>query len=268
MTIPVGLAIRNMGDESTPDLIRHCTLRAESAGLDSVWITDHIAIPPDDAEGSGGRYLDPLATLAWLGGQTTRIRLGTGVLVLPYRPKLALAKWIATLQELTGERLILGVGIGWMRAEFNAVGVPLAERARVSEATLAFIHECFNSDLVKSNGQEFIFKPRPARPLILIGGSAPHATRRALKLGDGWLPMGTDPDRLAPAVKEYREEARRKGQTASVYTFGALGEDRASVQSRLARLEDIGVDGVITAVPYSDQDSFSKNLDALMSRLD
>src|SRR5207245_7134965 len=97
----------------------------------AVGVVDHIAIPPYDAEGSDGRYLDPLATLAFLAGVTTRVGLGTAVLVLPYRPALPTAKWIATVQELSGGRLNLGVGVGWMAAEFRALGVDLRRRGAI-----------------------------------------------------------------------------------------------------------------------------------------
>ncbi len=267
MAIPVGLTLRNMGTQSTPALLRHGTLTAEQAGYHSVWITDHIAIPPDDAEGSGGRYLDPLATLSWLGGQTSKILLGTGVLVLPYRPKVPLAKWIATVQELTGERLILGAGIGWMRAEFNAVGVPLADRVKVSEEILAFLNQCFSQEVVTANGQDFLFKPRPKKPPIFIGGAAPHAIDRAVKFGAGWIPMTTDPDKLEPAIKSFREKARRAGTNAPVYAFGKLGSDRAEVQDRLAALEQIGVDVAITGVKYDTADELSRGVEALSERL-
>jgi len=120
----IGMYLRNMGPQSTTETIVACARAAEQAGIDDLWVADHIAIPPDDAEGSNGRYLDPLATLAFLAGVTQRVGLGTGVLVLPYRPALATAKWIATIQELSGGRLLLGVGAGWMEAEFRAVGVP------------------------------------------------------------------------------------------------------------------------------------------------
>ena len=98
----LGLYLRNMGPTSTREMIDDCARGADEAGVDDLWLADHIAIPPDDAEGSGGRYLDPLATLAWLSARTERISLGTGVLVLPYRPALPTAKWIATIQELSG----------------------------------------------------------------------------------------------------------------------------------------------------------------------
>ncbi len=96
----LGVVIRSMGPAATRETISECARAAEAAGLDDVWLTDHIAIPPDDAEGSGGRYLDPLATLAYLAGVTSEIGLATGVLILPYRPPLPTAKAIATVQEL------------------------------------------------------------------------------------------------------------------------------------------------------------------------
>lgn len=267
MTLPVGISIRNMGVESTPELIRHCAVEAETAGLHSLWVTDHIAIPPDDAEGSGGRYLDPLATLAWLGGQTSKIFLGTGVVVLPYRPKVALGKWVASVQELTAERLILGVGIGWMRAEFDAVGVPLEDRAKISEETLAYLHRGFSDGVVNENGQDFIFSPRPKRPPILMGGAAPHATGRALRFADGWFAMAGDPDALAPAIKAYKQKAGKSGKEASVYTYVRANDDKSTLADRLRRLEDIGVDGVVAGFKYSNADSFSRGLEQLTKQI-
>src|SRR3990172_10731342 len=126
----LGLVLRSQGAQSTRETVLACARAAEDLGLDDVWVVDHVAIPPDDAEGSEGRYLDPLTALAWLAGATRRIGLGTGVLVLPYRPALPTAKAIATVQELSGGRLRLGGGGGWMEAEFRALGVPRARRGR------------------------------------------------------------------------------------------------------------------------------------------
>ena len=113
-----------MGPQSSPAIISSIPSSAEKVGLESAWVVDHLAIPPDDAEGSGGRYLDPLIVLSWMAGQTHKIMLGTGVLILPYRSRLPLAKAIASLQELSAGRFILGVGVGWMDPEFRALGVP------------------------------------------------------------------------------------------------------------------------------------------------
>ncbi len=97
-----GIALRTMGQAATRDVLRRSAELAEAAGLDTLWIPDHIAIPPHDAEGSDGRYLDPLATLAWLAAATGRIRLGTAVLILPYRPALPTAKAIAFKKDKSG----------------------------------------------------------------------------------------------------------------------------------------------------------------------
>src|SRR5271169_4882781 len=171
----LGLYLRNMGPQSTTETIVACARAAEQAGIDDLWVADHIAIPPDDADGSGGRYLDPLATLAYLAGATTRIGLGTGVLVLPYRPPLATAKWVATIQELSGGRLLLGVGAGWMEAEFRAVGAAKAHRGALTDHTLEFLHRCFAADEVETNGQRFLFLPRRQRPPTFVGGAPPQA---------------------------------------------------------------------------------------------
>ena len=127
----IGINIRVMGPQSSRNTITSILKQAESAGVESAWIVDHIAIPPDEAEGSGGRYLDPLTSLAWMAGQTQSIMIGTSVLILPYRPKLPTAKAIATIQELSSERLLLGVGIGWMDPEFRALGVDRHQRGRL-----------------------------------------------------------------------------------------------------------------------------------------
>lgn len=246
----IGISVRNMGVQSTPAIMADITKNAESAGAESVWVTDHIAIPPDDAEGSGGRYVDPLATLAWLAGQTTTIKLGTGVLILPYRPPLPTAKWIAAVQELSGGRLLLGVGIGWMAAEFKAVGQPLAKRGEQSDHILAFINECFADDEVTSNGQPMLFKPRPERPPIYIGGSAPHATQRAIKYGDGWMPIGPLP-KLTTAIADYRSAAAKAGTSAEVIVFDRLDDrEPTEMHDRLAQAREAGVSRVILTRRY------------------
>ena len=172
-----------MGPQSSPTIISSIISTAEKVGLDSAWVVDNLAIPPDDTEGSGGRYLDPLTVLSWMAGQTRKIMLGTGVLILPYRSRLPLAKAIASLQELSAGRFILGVGVGWMDAEFRALGVPRNKRGKIFEDTLFFINECFEKDIMVSNGQEFIFKPRPKKPAILLGGMSAATFDRAVNLG-------------------------------------------------------------------------------------
>ncbi|NND67738.1 MAG: TIGR03619 family F420-dependent LLM class oxidoreductase [Halioglobus sp.] len=261
----IGVTIRNMGEESSADLVLACARTAEAAGMESVWITDHVAIPPDDAEGSGGRYLDTLTTLAWLGGATAHIKLGAGVLILPYRPMLPTARQVATLQELTSNRLLLGVGVGWMDAEFRALGVERKQRGRITDATLAFFNEAFSNDVVELNGQPFLFKPRPPKPPILVGGAPPHALRRAVELGDGWMPMAKNPAQIIKAVGEYRKLTAELGKppgNVTVLTYLPLDEpDRA--KALLDGYRAMEVDRVVAGLGYSDIESYSAQLEIL-----
>ena len=261
----IGVTMRNMGPESTAPLMGACASAAERHGFESIWITDHMAIPPDDAEGSNGRYVDPLITLAWLAGMTARIKLGAGVLILPYRPALPTAKQLASLQELSGERLLLGVGVGWMDAEFRALGVDRHSRGRISDETLAFLNRYFNDDVVEQHDQPFLPSPQPAPAPVLVGGAAPHALVRAAKFGDGWLPMGIAPDTVAGFRAQYvalTEAAGKPRGTISVMTSVPLAEpDRA--RERIDAYRAAGVDRLIVALRYQALAAYEEQLDAL-----
>ena len=263
----IGILLRNMGPQSAPDLLRACALRAEAAGIDDLWVVDHLAIPPDDAEGSGGRYLDPLATLAHLAGVTTRIGLGVTVLIAPYRPPLPTAKWIATIQELSGGRLQLGVGVGWMEAEFRALGVDRRRRGALTDELLAFMHICFAHDEVTLNGQRFLFRPRPARPPFLIGGAAAHAFDRIVSHGDGWMPMDGKPEALREPVRELtaRMLAAGKAAPAVIPLAGLPLEDPARATAQLQALAEIGVSGIVHAGKYADADEFARVVERLQA---
>ena len=127
----LGLMIRNMGKQSSREIMAGAALGAEERNFESIWVVDHIAIPPEDSEGSEGRYIDILISLAWLAGITSKINLGSGVLIAPYREILPTAKQVASIQELSSNRLLLGVGLGWMDAEFKALGIDRSTKAPV-----------------------------------------------------------------------------------------------------------------------------------------
>jgi probable F420-dependent oxidoreductase len=265
----IGISIRNMGVQSTRDLIAGCARAVEEMGFESIWVTDHIAIPPDDAEGSGGRYLDTLTTLAWLAGITERVRLGSGVLILPYRAALPTAKQIATVQELSGNRLVLGVGIGWMDPEFRALGVDRHARGRISDETLAFINTCFAQDEVEANGQKFLFKPRPQKPPILIGGQAPHALTRAAKFGDGWFPISRTPQNLAASLKTYRALTDAENKPPGQITASARLPlaDRQQARDVCDQYRSLGVNRLVCGVRYDTLAEFRAQLEVLAAVL-
>ncbi len=265
----IGVTLRNMGEQSTPELMLACAQAAEQAGMESLWITDHIAIPPDDAEGSGGRYLDTLTTLAWLAGHTSSIKLGSGVLIVPYRAPLPTAKQIATLQTLSGERLLLGVGIGWMDAEFRALGVDRHQRGAITDRTLAFLRDCFAEDVLSANGQAFLFRPRPAKPPILVGGRAPHALQRAVQWGDGWLPMARQPAQIADDVALYHQLCRDAGKppgSVSVMTSLPLDQPEAG-REMLAEYEDMGVERIVCGMAYEALEEYQAGLQGIQDLL-
>jgi probable F420-dependent oxidoreductase len=262
----LGVVVRNMGAASSRETLVAVARAADAVpGIADLWVADHIAIPPDDAEGSDGRYLDPLATLAFLAGVTTRIGLATGVLVVPYRPALPTAKWVATVQELSAGRLVLGVGVGWMEAEFRALGVDPRRRGAIMDETLAFLDRCFAGDVVESNGQPFLFRPRPPRPPVFIGGKPPIAFRRALAHGAGWLPIGLAPDALAPLAKRLREAATAQGRPVpDVAVMTALPlDDRGAARDLLARYAAAGATRVVHGARYAEAAAFRAMLDRL-----
>jgi probable F420-dependent oxidoreductase len=256
----LGLYLRNMGPQSTRPLIADAARAAEEAGIDDLWVADHLALAPEDAEGSDGRYLEPLATLAFLAGITERVALAVGVLIVPYRPALLSAKWIASIQELSGERLILGVGVGWMEKEFRALGVDPKRRGATTDRALAFLHACFAGDEVEANGQTFLFRPRPPRPPIIVGGAPPHAIHRAVRFGEGWMPTGAHAQVLEAGIASLREGMAAAGKPApEVVLLQPLPiEDDERLASGLGELAALGVTRVVHPWRYQDAEEVAR----------
>jgi probable F420-dependent oxidoreductase len=268
----LGVVLRVMGAASQPELLRECAQLADRSGIDDLWVVDHIAIPPDETEGSGGRYLDALATLAYLAAATERIGLGTSVLVLPYRQPLPTAKSVATIQELSGGRLLLGVGVGWMKPEFKALGVPREERGRRTDRVLDTLQRCFEAadDIVVENEQAFVFRPRPARPPIFVGGAPPHALERAVRYGDGWMPMGGNAEKLAPSIAQLRELAEAAGRpTPEVVSLGGLAPgDPQRGAAQLHALVEAGVTRFVAGSRYDDLAGFRQGVESVLAARD
>ena len=267
-----GFALRSMGAAANTSVLREAAIRADRAGLDTIWIQDHIAIPPDDIEGSGGRYLDPLTTLSWLAAATERIHIGSAVLVIPYRPPLPTAKAIATVQELSEGRLELGIGVGWMDPEFRALGVDRHARGKITNDTLRFLREAFEAenDEVELNGQRFVFRPNPPPPRIWIGGAATHAIERTAQFGDGWMPMTDDPEKLAEPIKALRARFEDLGRgEPEIAALGALGHRPAPEDlERLSALAELGVTEFIQGAKYNDLDGFLRSFEPLVERIE
>lgn len=269
-----GIAIRNMGPQSTRDTILACARAAEQLGFDALFVSDHLALPPDDIEGSGGRYLDVLATLAFIAGATGRIRLGVSVLVLPYRPAVLTAKQVATVQELSGGRMILGAGVGWMRREFEALGVDPARRGALTTETLRALHRLFASDVASYDGElvrfaPIMFLPRPQRPPIWIGGNGDNAIARVLEFGDGWHPM-LPAEKLGPAVAALRQQARARGRAEPeiVVRRGLKLDDVGAARARLEPERAAGATYFILDLGrYADEREFVRHAETFLTRV-
>ena len=199
--------------EASPADLLACALAAERAGFFYVAICDHVVIPRDRADTMSTQWYHPVATLGWLAGQTERVRIMSNVYVAPLRNPLEAAKAFATLDALSGGRVILGVGTGHVEGEFAALGVPFAERGRLLDAAIDRIVAAWSDEYVDDLGQ----RPRPVqapRPPIWVGGSMPPALRRVADRGDGWVPQGTPRAEMPDALETIRRrrDERRPGQ--------------------------------------------------------
>jgi probable F420-dependent oxidoreductase len=206
------------GVRPTREAILDVAQEAEALGFDSVWVSDHILVPKDKPR--YGRLFETLTTLAYVGGATERIELGTSVLILPYRNAITVAKQAATIDALTGGRLIIGVGAGWIEGEFNNLGADFRRRGRHLDEGLAVMKALWTEDDPKIDGEfyrfsDVLFEPRPvpspaegpARPggiPIWVGGHSDAGLRRAVRFGDAWHPDDLPKAQLAGYVAKLR----------------------------------------------------------------
>jgi probable F420-dependent oxidoreductase len=189
----------------------------DANGFYSVSVCDHVAIPRERAPTMTTTWYDTVATLGWIAGFTARVRLLSHVYVVAYRHPLQTAKAFATLDALSGGRAILGVGAGHVEGEFDALGVPFAQRGRITDEAVMAIRAALSDEW---GGGDVGQRPRPVQPggpPIWVGGSSDAALRRAARLGDGWLPQGPPEGGMATAIatlRRLREDAGRDGPFA------------------------------------------------------
>ncbi len=243
-SLPIGCTLPSSGAAADPTALGALAQTAEQLGFDSVWISDHVVVPeqiassyPYSVDGRfptqpGNPYLEPLSTLGDLAGLTQKVRLGVAVLVVPYRHPLLTAKMVATLDNLSGGRIDLGIGVGWMREEFEALGISsdiYEHRGSATDEQLRIFRSVWTEGVAGFEGRFYRFPrvgvhPQPVQkphPPIWIGGHTPPALRRTARLGDGWLPIGgrppadLPPDEVARCIATIRTEAGRAGRDPS-----------------------------------------------------
>ena len=223
----------------------------DDAGFDYVAVCDHIAIPRAKAEAMSTTWYDTVATLGFLAGVTTRVRLLSHVFVAAYRHPLQTAKAFATLDALSNGRAILGVGAGHVEEEFDVLGVSFVDRGRLTDSAIDQIRVALTDEWGSGDlGQ----RPRPVQPQgppIWVGGSTPPAMRRAAQRGDGWLPQGLPKGGMPAAIERMHELRAEAGRADRPFTIGAFAMPGPpeKVAASLAGLESIGVDQVQVRFP-------------------
>ena len=214
-----GLHSVNLHTCSYPDAAARLARAAEAAGFESLWTADHIVLPDPPVPGRpmapDMRLLDPIVALTFLAAHTSRIRLATGVIILPQRQAVVLAKQLASLDVLSNGRLVFGLGVGWCEPEMRASGAPFKERGRVADDYLAAMRSVWTQSKPSYSGPYVSFDgvqamPRPVQtPIpIVVGGQTPPAYRRALTQGHGWYGFGLDVEETKKSVAALTEAGR------------------------------------------------------------
>ena len=226
-----GVAFANVGPFVEPDVAVGLAQAAEAAGFESIWTVDHVVVPagyqstyPYDPSGklpSGEAtvFPDPLIWLAYVAARTSTVRLGTGILIVPQRNPLVLAKELATIDYLSGGRMILGAGIGWLEEEFEALGIPFAGRGRRTEEAIAAMRALWSQEQASYEGSTTNFRncflrpqPRGGTIPVHVGGHSKAAAQRAGRIGDGFFPFGVSRDEMVSLVEIVRRSALEAGR--------------------------------------------------------
>jgi probable F420-dependent oxidoreductase len=268
-----GVWLPNCRHLATPETIRAAALLAEDLDYESVWVSDHVVVPGANVVNFGETVFDPLITLAVAAGATRRVRLGTTVLIVPYRNAVVTAKMVSTLDALSGGRVVLGVGAGWVAAESAMLGVPFAERGAMTDEHLRAMQELWTSPAPAFAGRytrfaDVRFAPRPVQrphPPIWVGGHSRAALRRTVEFGAAWHPINRAPDEIragraelarlsaaagrpAPAIT-LRNDVRVVGPGESVpassHAGRVLAGEPAALAAQIRELGDCGVEHLV-----------------------
>ena len=199
--VKIGVNVPNFGPGTRPAVLRDWARTVEDLGFDLLMVSDHVAITPDVAAQYPAPFYDPFTTLSWLAGVTERVALGTTVLIAPYRHPLLVARMAANLNDLSGGRFVLGVGIGWAKQEFEALGVEFRRRGALTDELITTVREAWRDEGYRAGNIP-----------IWIGGHSDAGLRRVVRLGDAWHPLRQTPadwrDTLSRLKKIAAEEDR------------------------------------------------------------
>ncbi len=261
-----GIAFANVGPFAQADAAAAFACAAEESGFESIWTVEHVVVPsgyqssyPYDRSGrmpgaDDAPIPDPLIWLAYLAAVTTRINLATGILILPQRNPLILAKELATLDQVSGGRMQLGIGAGWLAEEFDAIGVPFEGRGKRMDDAVEVLRALWTQDLASHHSEfadftDCVMSPRPAQGSIPIhiGGHTERAARRAGRLGDGFFPAKGNHEEQGRLFDIVRTTAREYGRDPDgiQLTSGGNGAIGDGALAEVKALADMGVSRVI-----------------------
>lgn len=245
-----GICVPHYGKPLEIGRILDIARRVETLGFDSVWVTDHILVPQSMNIIYRDNMLEPLALLSHLAAVVTRVRLGTSVIILPYRDPIVVAKMLATIDQLSQGRVIMGTGAGWMEQKFAALNAPFKERGDYSDECLRIIRDIWTHETVSIQGKFHHYEnmqtsPQPAQsggPPIWVGGNSARSRRRVAELGDGWHASSLLASEMAPGcahVKELWAKNNRQGEpvfsSRIALSLDGVSEEVTSYASRNPR---------------------------------
>jgi probable F420-dependent oxidoreductase len=264
-----GVHLPQYGRAAGAASITRAAQQAEQLGFDDVWVSDHLAIP------TGAPYpppflYEPVVTLTWAAAATTRVGLGTSVIVLPYRHPLHLAKEVASLDRLSGGRVVLGAAAGWLREEFTALGVPFEERGARTDDAIGALRACWEARPTEHDGPHYPLHdlqvlPQPTRRIpIWVGGASARALRRAVALGDGWHGTFLPAAETAPILARLRAERPEESFTLSMrVAWDGLATSADDMRRELDGFVGAGLQHLLVTPTQPDLDGWLQSVEAL-----
>jgi probable F420-dependent oxidoreductase len=265
----IGTHLPQFGHVAGPDAITRAAQHAEALGFTDLWVSDHVVHPA--AQDYPSPYLyDPLLTLTWAAAATTRIGLGTSVLVAAQHNPLWLANALASLDALSAGRLTVAIGVGWSEAEFDALGQSFHDRGRRTDEILQLLRVCWRDDPATFAGDHYQFRdirvlPQPAHEIsIWIGGSSDAAYRRGIERGDGFQLIGITPDQARRPIERLRSERPEDTFVISLRTgWDPLGMEEDRIRREHVEFEEAGIQHVVSAPWRRELDEWLRSMERL-----
>jgi len=291
----IGVTLPNYGPLANAANLVRLAQHAERRGFDSIWVADHLAMPVETAsiypfDGRAAptpavldglvEFYEPLITLAYLAAATSRVRLGISVYVMPYRNPVVTAKLVATLDALSGGRVIFGAGVGWLREEFTALAADARVRGRATDEYLEVCRRLWRDDVASFSGAHYQLPPvrsgpKPTQrpwPPIWIGGNSAAARTRAVALGDGWHLIDSDVDTIKAHAAQLNADLIAAGRTRGDFCLSVRRAVGSAALPEMRRARDAymaaGIDYLVVSPPRASSiDALAASLDGLGAAL-